>query len=362
MALLYMDGFDVQDAGMRWVVSGVTTDIVYTTTPRFTTNPGKAVTLSAINGGTQANLTILRAIPASASIYTGAAIQAGLENGSWTGAPTANLFGIYTDSGLTGHMYIRRLSNNAIAVYRGDPNAGAAGGVSGTQIASSAAATLDGNWHFIELFATINATTGQLIVKVDGNTVINFTGNTRNGGTSTNIDAIRFRTGVNNITPSCVISVDDFYVCDATGTVNNGFLGDIRVQSMMPNAAGSSTQLATTGSATNYLNANEVPFNDATYNSSSVVGQRDTYGLSDLVAATTTVLGVQSVAHMQKSDAGVANAKVALKSGASVYYDTTQSLSTTAMAYTQVRENDPATSAAWTVANTNALEAGMEVA
>jgi hypothetical protein len=65
---------------------------------------------------------------------------------------------------------------------------------------------------------------------------------------------------------------------------------------------------------------------------------------------------------MQKSDAGVANAKVALKSGASVYYDTTQSLSTSAVNYMQMRETDPATSAAWTVAGANALEAGMEVA
>ena len=80
-----------------------------------------------------------------------------------------------------------------------------------------------------------------------------------------------------------------------------------------------------------------------------------------MAIGTTTILGAQSVAHMQKNDAGTATAKVALKSGASVYYDTTQTLGTTAVAYTQVRETDPATGAAWTVGNANALEAGMEV-
>ena len=360
MALLYIDGFDLQDATMRWVLVGQPADVIYTTPTRF--SAGKAVTL-AVSASTpsQSALSIMRQLPPSASIYAGAAIQVGLENGN-VNDTTANLFGIYTDSGTTGHLYIRRLSNNSIVAYRGDPASGNLGSPSGTQIAATAAGTLDGNWHFIEVFATINATTGQLIVKVDGVQVINFTGNTKNGGTSTNIDAIRFRTGKYLNTPNSPISIDDLYVCDATGATNNTFLGDVRVQSMVPNAAGSSTQLTPTGSANNYANAGDAPYNDATYNSSSTVGQRDTYALSDLVVGTTTVLATQSVAHMQKSDAGTANAKVALKSGASVYYDTTQSLGTSPAAYTHLRETDPATSAAWTVGNANNLEAGMEVA
>ena len=357
MALLYIDGFDLQDTTMRWVTSGNTGEIVYTTPTRF--GGGKAATLNSTTNTTI--LSILRSFTPAASVYMGAAVQVGLESGN-SSDPTGNLFGVYGDNGTTGHIYLRRLSTNALVVYRGDANAGSLGSPSGTQIATSAAGTLDGNWHYIEMFATINATTGQVIVKVDGTQVINFTGNTKNGGTSTNIDALRFRTGKYFNNPNAVISLDDLYICDATGTVNNTFLGDVRVQSMVPNAAGSSTQLTPTGSANNYANAGESPYNDATYNASSTVGQRDTYALSDLIANTTTIFGVQSVAHMQKSDAGVANAKVALKSGASVYYDNTQSLGSTATAYTQVRETDPATSAAWTVGNANNLEAGMEVA
>lgn len=360
MALLYIDGFDLQDTTMRWVLVGQPADVIYTTTTRF--SAGKAVTL-AVSSGTpnQSALSIMHQLTPSTSLYAGAAIQVGLESGN-VNDTTANLFGVYTDGGTTGHLYIRRLSNNSIVAYRGDPGSGNLGSPSGTQIAASAVGTLDANWHYIEMFATINATSGQVIVRVDGVQVINFTGNTKNGGTSTNIDAIRFRTGKYLNYPNCPISIDDFYACDGTGTVNNTFLGDVRVQSMVPNAAGSSTQLTPTGSANNYANAGDVPYNDATYNSSSTVGQRDTYALSDLAPGTTTVLATQSVAHMQKSDAGTANAKVALKSGASVYYDATQSLGTSPAAYTQLRETDPATSAAWTVGNANNLEAGMEVA
>lgn len=68
MALLYMDGFDVQDTAMRWIVMGPTTDVTFGAATRFGT--GKAVTLLASN--TTENLTILRAITASSSIYAGA--------------------------------------------------------------------------------------------------------------------------------------------------------------------------------------------------------------------------------------------------------------------------------------------------
>lgn len=356
MALLYMDGFDVQDNALRWVQGGIAGDFTYGAATRFGT--GKALTISTVNAAWTSY--ILRGFTPSSSIYVGAAVQVGLESGNGSD-PTANLFGVYTDGGGSGHVYLRRLSTNALVAYRGDPNSGALGSPSGTQIATSAVGALDGNWHYIEVYAVIHDSTGRLTVKVDGVTVIDFTGDTRNGGTSTNIDAVRFRSG-RYVSTACVINIDDLYVCDATGATNNTFLGDVRVQTMLPNAAGSSTQLTPTGSANNWANVSEVPFNNATYNASSTVGHLDLYGLPDLVAGTTSVMGVQTVAHMQKSDAGTANAKVALKSGGTVYYDATRSLGSSATSYTQVRETDPATSAAWTVGNVNSLEAGVEVA
>jgi hypothetical protein len=359
MALLYIDGFDAADAGLRWVRTGVDADFTYAASTRF--GAGKAVTLSSVTFDRPAAL--LRSITPSTAIYTGAAVKVGLERDSNASNPTANIFGLYSDGGMTGHIYLRRITlTNAIALYRGDANVGTIGSP-GTQIAISSAGVFDDNWHYIEVYATIHDTTGRVTVRVDGNVVIDFTGDTRNGGTSMNIDAIRFRTGIySSWTPNSPITIDDLYVCDGTGAVNNSFLGDVRVQSLMPSGAGSSTQLTPTGSANNYANVNEVPYNSATYNASSTVGQRDTYALSDLVGNTTAIFGVQSVAHMQKNDAGTANAKVVLKSGASVYYDATQSLGASTAAYVQLRETDPATSAAWTVGNANALEAGMEVA
>jgi hypothetical protein len=362
MALLYMDGFDLQDTLVRWGSAGYTGSVVHTATTRLGT--GKCVTLTVGSGGGLGGLVqIYRAITPSSQVYVGAAIQAALVAGV-NQEPTPNFFGLFSDNGTTGHLYLYRNHSNSIQLFRGD----LAGGTfqfpmgSGTLLATSPVGTLDGNWHYVEMSATIHDSTGSVTVKVDGTTVLTFTGDTRNGGTSTNIDTVKFKAGRYNVDTVGTISIDDLYICDGTGTVNNTFLGDVRVQSLLPSAAGSSTQWAVTGAANNYTAAGESPYNDATYNSSSTVGQRDLYALTDLLSGTASVLGTQTVAHMQKSDAGTASAKLAIKSGATVYYDTTQSLGTSIAAYSQVREMDPATSAAWTVAAVNALEAGVEVA
>jgi hypothetical protein len=292
-------------------------------------------------------------------IYIGAAAKMTLEdNGS---APMSCMFNLATDSGASSQIYLRRTIVNAIAVYRGDGLNGYNSSPSGTLIAQSAANVWDDNWHYIQLSAVIHATTGRVIIYVDGTKVIDFTGNTKNTGTSNSIDLVRFKAS-KYVGASTLIQIDDLYVCDDTGSTNNTFLGDVRVQAMLPTGAGSSTQFTPTGSANNWQNVNEVPYNNATYNASSTIGQIDLYALGDLTAGTTGVFATQSVAHMQKSDAGTGNVKVAIKSGAMTYYDPTQSLGSSVTAYTAVRETNPATSTAWTVSAANAIEAGVEVA
>src|SRR5437764_673985 len=46
--------------------------------------------------------------------------------------------------------------------------------------------------------------------------------------------------------------LDDLYVCDATGTTNNTFLGDVRVHTLVP--SGNGTDSGLTGSDGNQVN------------------------------------------------------------------------------------------------------------
>jgi hypothetical protein len=152
--------------------------------------------------------------------------------------------------------------------------------------------------------------------------------------------------------------IDDIYICNALGSVNNGFLGDVRVAPMLPSGAGSSTQW-TPSVGSNYDNVNDTG-TDSTYNSSSTSGQRDTYAVADATISG-TVAGIIVNSRMKKSDTGAASAKVAIKSGSTVAYGATRTLSTTATNYIDVWERDPNTSASWTQSGINALEIGAEV-
>ena len=65
---------------------------------------------------------------------------------------------------------------------------------------------------------------------------------------------------------------------------------------------------------------------------------------------------------MAKSDATAGSSKLAVRSGGSMYYGSTRTLTTTYTGYYDLFETDPATAAQWLVANVNAMETGMEVA
>jgi len=330
MALLFMDGFDAGDYATKYTLAG----IAATATGRF---GGSSVSITS-NG-------LKKSITPSAQVFCGFAYTTPSVSNAAGGS--SQIFILSGDVGATEHL---RISSGGGQVWLGR---------AGTQITTAAnpyGETANG-WQYWEVSATIADTGGTCIIRINGTEVINFTGDTRNGGTSTNIDTVQLWRGGNN--PAC--SFDDFYICDATGTTNNTFLGDVRVQTLTPNAAGSSTQWVPTGSANNWDNVNELPFSTTDYNSSATSGQRDLYALTDLLAGTAQVLGVQNNVVVRKTDAGARSVRTVSKSGATVVTGTAVSLSTSDTTVSTLRTTDPATSAAWTVSGVNALEAGVEV-
>jgi hypothetical protein len=341
MALLFMDGFDVGDFALKWTSHG---NVASNTTTRFSS--GRSMNTPNSTSGSFFG-SVMRYIPASSKIFLGVAFNpAALLDG------TKEIIALFGDSGTTEHLSLITKASGAIALYRGSP--------SGTLLATSSAGQLiAAGWVYIEVSATIADSGGTCVVRVNGVEVINFTGGTKNAGTNSTIDAVQLA-GYTLANTSNVLW-DDFYLCDDTGSVNNTFLGDVRVQTLLPTGAGASTQF-TPSVGSNWDNVNDAPYVSTTYNSSATVGNRDTYAMSDLLSGTGTVFGVQDNLLALKSDAGTASIKAAIKSGGTVYYDSTVSLGTALGATEAVREVDPATSAAWTVTNVNALEFGAEVA
>ena len=370
MTLLFMDGFDTQDTTTKWVVTtslGGSPTPTWSASTRFGT--GYCVSMPVTNANYYYQLQAV--ITASAHVFLGAAVKTGIASGQNYSPPFHMLLG---DSGATCHLYLVASTLGSLQLWRGDGRTIATSGApytaygpNGTMLASTANGVIDAGWHYIELGATIDSSTGTATVCMDGATVLTFTGNTRNGGTLVNIDTIMQASAgfldVHDLVNVGIGSIimDDLYIANSAGSVNNTLLGDVRVQTLAPTGAGSSTGLTPTGSSSNYANVNEVPDSTATYNASSVSGTRDTYAMADLVSTSASVFGVQQTSVMFKSDAGAATMKAAQKSGATVSYGATRTLSTSPMLYRDMFEINPATSAAYTTSEVNALEAGAEV-
>jgi hypothetical protein len=325
MALLFIDGFDAGDITAKWSVPAGTWS--YTSSTRFGTGGA-----ASSNGGGQT----LRSITPSAQIFLGFAARV-------TNFTSRTLFTLRGDSGATSHISLTINTDGSLTLSRGG----------GTTLSSPGTVNIN-VWHHYEISATVADAGGNVVVKVDGTTVINFTGDTKSGGTSTNIDTVVI--GQDNS-----IIYDDLYICDNTGSAPyNTFLGDVRVNTVTPSAAGASTNF-TPSSGANYTTVDELPYSATDYVTATAAGTRDTYTMSDL-SGSYTILAVQNNVVAKKADAGGTAIKPALVSGGTVYYGANRTLTVNDGTASDLRIVDPATSAAWTLAGVNSLEAGMEIA
>ena len=332
MALLFMDGFDAADYLIKW--SPGTGTYGSSTSTNFSV--GRSVYMYAAGG-------YLKKVFAPVSqVFVGFAM---FQDASPT--PNQAFLTILGDNSATSHLTVQFTNTTTLTVARG-----------GTTLASATVTQRTAWGNYFEVSASIDDTVGQCIVRVNGVTVINFTGDTKNGGTNTTIDAVAIGDyGAYNQ----VCYFDDLYLCDSTGSAPyNTFLGKVRISTLSPNGAGSSTQF-TPSSGANYTTVDELPYSTTDYVQDTTSGHRDTYTFSD-VGSTTTIFGVQNSIIAKKTDVSSISLKPAVKSGATVYYGTTTALTTADSIIRNIHIVDPNTSAAWTQSGVNALEAGFEVA
>ena len=156
--------------------------------------------------------------------------------------------------------------------------------------------------------------------------MIDFNGNTKNGGTNTTIDQL----SIGLIANGSGVYIDDLYMTPDSGA--------------------------------NFSRVNEITYSASNYVSGATPAYRDTYTMADLPANVATVYAVQNNVIAKRTSTGAIAVKPAIKSGASVYYGTPSSVTTNDITYTDLRTTDPATSTAWAVSGVNNLESGLEIA
>lgn len=232
-------------------------------------------------------------------------------------------------------------------------------GTNATVLGTSAAPLAPNIWHYIEAKFTIHDTAGVAIVRVNGVPVINLTSqDTRNAG---NASANTIRIGSSTTPTPANLDYDDIYVFDTTGSSNNDFVGDCRVERIAPSGAGATTAWTPSAGA-NYACVDEAPPNaDTDYVSSLTAGQTDTYACGNLVTTSGTVYAVQATATARKDDAGSRSLALVARPGGTDRLGATQGIGDTYGTYTEIWNTNPDTAAAWTIAAVNASEFGQRL-
>lgn len=231
----------------------------------------------------------------------------------------------------------------------------------GTVLGATAAGTIVvGVWNHIQLRVVIHDTTGVVEVRLNSVVVLNLTGiDTRNGGTGYVDTVLWGQAGL--LGSDNAMLIDDFWVVDTTGAVNNGFLGDCRAQTLLPSGVGNAaTWTPSVGS--NYANVDDAsPNSDTDYNSSATAGQIDTFAYGDLTPTAGDIKAVQHLLYARKDDAGARTVRPVTRIGATDYVGASVNVADSYAYAVDIDEVSPATAVAWTLAEVNAAEFGIEL-
>lgn len=230
----------------------------------------------------------------------------------------------------------------------------------GTVIATSLPNLFTFNfWNYLEIKVFIHDSTGFVQIRLNGQTYMNATNlDTKNTGNNY-VNQIRIQPFAS--TGSFNFKIDDLYICDDTGSFNNAFLGECRVQTQYPTANGNTNNFSVVGAPSNWEAVDETPADDdTTFVRASVVGNTDDYQMGTL-ALTGTIFGVQVNATHRKDDVGTRTITPVIKSGALYYEGALFNCNSDYSVASKIWEKDPATSLTWTNTTINNTFSGIRI-
>lgn len=346
MALLWADGFDhyaVGDILKMW------TTLTSAGGSIVTGRTGSA--LRFFDSSTPSGVT-KKMLPASGNVAIfGIAYRISQINASAGGIITCG-------TGTAAHFTLQKDGTTALLSLR-------QGGMNGTVIATSGYTVPVSTWIYIEVkVALATGTTGSYEVRVNGQTIMSGSGvvTTPVGATWSAVAVIQ--------TPSaaatCNHDGDDFYACDGSGVDNNDFLGDVKIETLLPStdavSAGSNAGLTPSTGTDHGALVDEATANTTDWNGSSSVGSKDTYNYPSLATTSGVVAAVVVCPWFAKSDAGARQMQPVVRVGGTDYDGVAVYPSAVSYLYfPQIYERDP-TSTLWTISSVNSAEFGAKVA
>lgn len=261
----------------------------------------------------------------------------------------------FRDSGANAYQVVLRINPaGKLEVTRGS---------NGPILGTGTTVLTTGVWYYIEWKVTFHGSAGTVKVVLNGtSTEINLT--SQNTAPSGNAYADTLSVGESgNSTPQTTMC--DLYLADTAGSApQNDLMGDVRVDCYFPNSDGATLNFTPNSGTTHYNRVNEsTPDGDTTYNQDATANDVDLYGYQSMTHTPVTIFGTALNLIAEKDDAGVRSINFATRSGGTTYtgFSTSIALSASSyLCYQEVRQLDPATSAAWTKTGVNAAQFGPQ--
>jgi hypothetical protein len=153
---------------------------------------------------------------------------------------------------------------------------------------------------------------------------------------------MRFSNPVIGSSNRYTLRLDDVHVCDTSGSHNNGFLGDVRVVTLRPDADTAQAGFTPASAGAHHTQVDDAPdhHGDATYLESDTVGHQERLGYQDLTSTPAAILALQLATVARKDDAGSRSLRAVLKSGSTTATGAIRALATGYTLYDDVFETD----------------------
>jgi hypothetical protein len=209
-------------------------------------------------------------------------------------------------------------------------------------------------WRYLELKVKCHDTTGTYEVRLGENTILSATGVDTKAGSNAYHDKVHiWGTGTSPL-------LDDFYICDSSGSDNNNFLGNVRVDDIYPNGD-NSVAWTKSGGSTNYENVDETPLadDDTTYVESSTTNQTDLYDYGS-ISGVGSIKGIQINTDCTETDATSYTLITPVSLSGNQSDDTAQAVASSYTTLMRIVERDPDGNL-WTINNVNAAQFGVKV-
>lgn len=233
-------------------------------------------------------------------------------------------------------------------------------GTSTTSLATGTQVLAGGQWYYLEVkFDYTGSGNPTVTVKVNVSTDVTYSGSTNS---QTSITLVRFGASFSTIICPVSMLLDDFYFLDFTGAQNNDFLGDVRVELVVPASESANVGFAA-NTGTTYEAVDDVNQDgDTTFIHGNADGDSIDFSVTDLSNTPTTIFGVAVQAVAKKTDVGVRSIRTRITSAGNTANGSDAALTTSYTASSpQIVELNPDGNVAWTRSAVEAATIGVEV-